>query len=413
MYTVYQTLTFLEAAFGDALSRFLALFSRGSVKECDVEVGNLPSDAKAIESTGLHNVVPVAVPAAVPDVESATVEPAERTSPETLSAAVAASLCALPSLPSLLKSPPARPSPATSNSVPEKQEFRQPSNLYYEHRLPFGNVTNLPRGEPKGMRLDNLQVKHLAPRKNRVKPKAKKARPVQIPVIVVVDTDVQQSLGNADSVTVFKPVAAPVLESVAAPLSIFKSGPAPVVVLDSVPALDTRLKRVSTPVLAPALGSVEWEREKAAALAQAQTWTDHVKTSRRVSLPAPAPIPVPDPVDVLPSKRHSAPPVLYVPRKSLQDRLSALLAATTETIAALDKDSEKTSKAKKGDVRIKNGGVPEIGEAIKEARRFSAIALEEGRQMFSIGEDSDDEDDEDIPLGELFEARRRRSDSIV
>ncbi|KAJ6507145.1 hypothetical protein C8R47DRAFT_85418 [Mycena vitilis] len=80
-----------------------------------------------------------------------------------LSVAVAADLR---SLPSLLKSPPARPLPTASNSLPEKQEFGPPSNVYYEHRLPFVNVTNLPRfgAEQKGIKLDNFQVKASAPR---------------------------------------------------------------------------------------------------------------------------------------------------------------------------------------------------------------------------------------------------------
>ncbi|KAJ6454470.1 hypothetical protein C8R47DRAFT_225571 [Mycena vitilis] len=51
-----------------------------------------------------------------------------------LSVAVAADLR---SLPSLLKSPPARPLPTASNSLPEKQEFGPPSNVYYEQPSPL------------------------------------------------------------------------------------------------------------------------------------------------------------------------------------------------------------------------------------------------------------------------------------
>ncbi|KAJ7680805.1 hypothetical protein DFH06DRAFT_429421 [Mycena polygramma] len=426
MFTVFQTITFLKVYIGDALSRFLSLFARRGVKECDVEVGDLSSDAEArsTDSSVLYNDVVALVPASAPEVEYTPTEPEKdvRTGPELFSAAVAADLCSLPSLPSVLKSPKARLPPQTAPSHSERQDFGTPSNLFYEHRLPLGNVSNLPRfgGEQKGMRLDSFQVKPLAPRKGKSKSRAKKSRPVQIPLIVVVDTAVQEpSATAAESVTVLKPIAAPVPESVAAPVIVKSSVAAP----ESVPA--PVRKFVASPIPAPVLacearnaapGSVEWENKKAAVLAQAQTFSDQVKASRRISPPAPAPIPVPAPVNSLvlrPPKRHSAPPVLCAPRKSLQDRLSALLAATTDTIAALDKDSEKIDQSKKGEMRIKNGGVPEIGEVLKEARRFSAVALEEGREVFSIGEDPDDEDEDDTPLGELFEARRRRNDSIV
>ncbi|KAJ7680785.1 hypothetical protein DFH06DRAFT_1405464 [Mycena polygramma] len=402
MLTVHQTITLFQAFFGDALPRFFALFGRGGVRVDDVErvstlVGSdADIDAKSVNG---HELV---IPAPVLELESTL---AELTGSELISAAVAADLCSLPSLPSILKSPKARLPPTTSTLVHEKQEFGQPSKVFYEHRLPFGNVTNLPRfgAEQKGMKLDNLQVKALAPRV-KSRSRAKKARPVQIPVIIVVDTDAVSAAQSLKS------------DPACGIVNVFESLPAPASILNLVPAPDTVPKFVNTPKAAPAPGSPEWNDTKAAVLAQAQTWTDHIKASRRISLPAPAPIPVPAPVkNLVPqaSKRHSAPPVLGTPRKTLQDRLSALLARTTDTIAALDKDSEKIYKGKKGEIRINHNGVPEIGEAIKEARRYSAVALEEGRQLFSIGEDPDDEDEDDTPLGELFEARRRRNDSIV
>ncbi|KAJ6507168.1 hypothetical protein C8R47DRAFT_1066061 [Mycena vitilis] len=419
MYTVFQAFTLLQAWLGEALACFLALFARPGVKVDDAEsvstvVGSdVDTDIKSADS---HDTV---TPAAA-DVDSPT-EPEKDgpTGPELISAAVAASLSALPSLPSILKTPEARPPPPTCpNAVSEKQDFGTPSNLFYEHRLPLGDATNRPRfeGQQKGMRIDNFEVKPLPPRKIRVKSKsrAKKSRAVETPLIVIVDTDVEQSSGN---VAVLERVPAPVSESVSAPVIVKSSVAAP----ESVPA--PVLKYAASPIPAPVLvreannaapGSVEWENRKAAILAQTRTWNDRVKASRRISLPGPAPIPVPAPVDTLVPqrpKRHSAPPVLGAPRKSLQDRLSALLSATTDTIAALE--TEKADKNSAG--RTKINDVPEIRDAIKEARRVSAAALEEGREVFTVASDSDDDDDErddddDIPLGQLFTVCKTRQD---
>ncbi|KAJ6507134.1 hypothetical protein C8R47DRAFT_1209076 [Mycena vitilis] len=230
---------------GDAFVRFLSLFVRAGVKVDDVERA----------STGVDSDLDTDTESAEGHVESTATEP-EKDGRELLSAAVAADLCSLPSLPSLLKSPPARPPRTASNSLPEKQEFGQLSNVFYEHRLPFGNVTNLPRfgAEQKGIKLDNLQVKASAPRV-KSKSRAKKARPVQIPVIIVVDTD---ALNSAKSL---------------------QSDPACGIVKVCDPSralLCTRQARARQhpqarprAVLAPAPGCVQWEREKAAALAQA------------------------------------------------------------------------------------------------------------------------------------------------
>ncbi|KAJ6507131.1 hypothetical protein C8R47DRAFT_1066028 [Mycena vitilis] len=460
MFTVSQTITFFQAWLGEALAWFLSLFARAGVKVDDVEcastvVGSAQSlladvDVKSAED---HDLV---TPATAADVDSPTEpEKYEPTGPELISAAVAASHATLPSLPSILKTPEARPPPETAPSAPQKQHFGPPTNLFYEHRLPFGNVTNLPRfgAEQKGIRVDNFEVKPLAPRKIRSKSKAnvKKAKKAQVPAIVVVDTDapeVSKSAAEVVSATKTVPVAAPVnvLEFVLAPLTVLESAAAPFNVLDSVPASVLPLEPVAAPVVkritasvpaleyiaapvlksvsapvnaleavsilqsvgtlktAPAPGPAEWNRAKSAALAQARTFSDHVKASHRVSLPAPAPFPVPALVPWS-IKRHSAPPVLSAPRKSLQDRLSALLAATTDTIAALS-DEKADKNDKKDAVRTKNNGVPEIRDAIKEAKRVSAAALEEGREVFTVGVDSDaeddDEDEDDIPLGQLI-----------
>ncbi|KAJ7680783.1 hypothetical protein DFH06DRAFT_1464913 [Mycena polygramma] len=459
MFTVSQTFTLLQAWFGDAVLWFLSLFSRGGVKVDDAEsastVVGSDVDMKSAECDD------VALPAPVPEVESIATEPEkdEPTGPELISAAVAASLATLPSLPSILKTPEARPPPPTSsNAVSEKQDFGPPTNLFYEHRLPFGNVTNLPRfgAEQKGMRVNNFEVKPLAPRVKSRKSRAKKSRAFQVPAVVVVDTDAPEVSSSAAAEVLSTPalksiltpvatldsVAPSVFASILAPVKVLEeSVPALVNVLESVTAPVKVMQSVSTPVTEPiavlepttasvkvfdsaataAPGSADWERSKAAALAQAQAFSTHVKLSRRISLPSPAPIPVPAAVDTIvlpPSKRHSAPPVLCAPRKTLQDRLSALLAATTDTIAALE--TEKVSSVKGG-----VNGVPEIGDAIKEAKRFSAAALEEGRQLFTVGVDSDDEDnddekdnedEDDIPLGQLLltgKARQVQSASVL
>ncbi|KAJ6507119.1 hypothetical protein C8R47DRAFT_1238781 [Mycena vitilis] len=441
MYTVFQTFTFIQGYFGEVLAWFLAVFARAGVKVDDVECAStvVGSDVDVKTAEDHDTVTPAAA-----DVNSPTEpEKDEPTGPELISTAVAASLASLPSLPSILKTPGARPPPETAPSAPQKQHFGPPTNLFYEHRLPFGNVTNLPRfgAEQKGIRVDNFEVKPLAPRKIRSKSKAnakkvKKAQ--QVPAIVVVDTDALDSKSAVEVVSATKnvPVPAPVnvlasvtvlaslpaprkvldsvpasvlpLEPVAAPVSKCIAAPvpapqAPVNVMEAVPAPVSILQSVSTLKTAPAPGPADWDRTKSAALAQARTFSDHVKASHRISLPVPAAIPVLALVP-RPTKRHSAPPVLCAPRKTLQDRLSALLAATTDTIAALS--DEKADK--KGAVRTKNNGVPEIRDAIKEAKRFSAAALEEGREVFTVGVDSDaedddeDEDDDDIPLGQLI-----------
>ncbi|KAJ6503166.1 hypothetical protein C8R47DRAFT_1210441 [Mycena vitilis] len=77
-------------------------------------------------------------------------EPAERTGPELFSAVVTASLCSLPPLhESILKTP----EPA--------------HDLYYEHRLPLGAVTNRPRFGG-ATRLDDFEVMALAPQVHRL-----------------------------------------------------------------------------------------------------------------------------------------------------------------------------------------------------------------------------------------------------
>jgi hypothetical protein len=133
---------------------------------------------------------------------------------------------------------------------------------------------------------------------------------------------------------------------------------------------------------APAPGSEEWNTNKASVLAQARNWSNQVQASRRHSLPVP-PLSIDLPV-LERSHRHSAPPVLVTADKlNLQDRLSALFKEAKDTIAALD--DETNAKGMKGEGS-------KAGFCKQNARKFSAIALEKGREeIFVIGEDSDEE----------------------
>ncbi|KAJ6537722.1 hypothetical protein B0H19DRAFT_1270138 [Mycena capillaripes] len=381
MSSLSQFITFLKTYLGDAFSRVLALFYRGSVKKSDVEdapnVGDLSTDTESAIGDGRENVSTDL--ATTLEIESTSSEPEyeQSTTIELISAAVAVDLEALPSLPSIFNRPPA--------STPLKQDFGPPSNLYYEHRLPLGTVTNFPGGaQIKGMKLDNLEVKFVKVRKAKGKSegrgrksRSKSSRPAQVPAEVGAEPIVQEAAA----------VPAVAVESVASAEAV----PVP----------------IAEPTSAP--GLTQWNTNKAAFLAQARGWSAQVKVSHRRSLPIPLPIPAPPPAD-LPasksSKRYSAPPVLVAStralRSNLQDRLSALLLETKDTIAALD--GEPIVSKNSGIVGIKyDAGVRSKGEVFevnvernveKDIRRFSAVALEQGDDIFTIGDDEDDEDEQ-------------------
>ncbi|KAJ7903624.1 hypothetical protein B0H14DRAFT_2665679, partial [Mycena olivaceomarginata] len=144
----------------------------------------------------------------------------------------------------------------------------------------------------------------------------------------------------------------------------------------------TVVVKLAPPIL-PCSRSEEWNTNKASVLAQARHWSNQVQASRRHSLPVP---PLPDLPVLERSHRHSAPPVLVTADKlNLQDRLSALFKEAKDTIAALDE--ETNAKGMKGEGS-------KAGFCKQNARKFSAIALEEGRgEIFVIGEDSGGEEE--------------------
>ncbi|KAJ7903620.1 hypothetical protein B0H14DRAFT_2665669, partial [Mycena olivaceomarginata] len=226
-------------------------------------------------------------------------------------------------------------------SSPCKQDFGAPSNLYYDRRT-LGDVTNFRDfDQAKGTKL-NTEVKSLKPLKAK-QSKSRRRRPAMATVKVLPVED--------SSATVVVKLAPPTL-------------PVPVAVAVIDPA--------------PAPGSEEWNTNKASVLAQARNWSNQVQASRRHSLPVP-PLSIDLPV-LERSHRHSAPPVLVTADKlNLQDRLSALFKEAKDTIAALDE--ETNAKGMKGEGS-------KAGFCKQNARKFSAIALEEGRkEIFVIGED--------------------------
>ncbi|KAJ6537675.1 hypothetical protein B0H19DRAFT_1382414 [Mycena capillaripes] len=384
MSSVSQIVTFLKAYFGDALSLVLALFYRGGAGKSDVgdapSAGDLAADTESALGDGLDKASIGLEP--TPKLESTSSEPEfkELTAIELIGAAVAVDLEALPSI---FKFPEARSPADLLASTPHKQDFGPPSNLYYEHRLPLGTITNFSAGaQVKGMKLDNLEVKFVKVRKTKGKPegrgrrsRSKSARPVQ---------------GQAP-VEVVQPIV--------------QEAPAiPAVAVEPITSAETVPVPVAEPTFAP--GSTQWNTNKAAFLAQARGWSAQVTVSHRRSLPIPLPIPVPPPVDVpasQSSKRYSAPPALVAStrasRLNLKDRLSALLLETQDTIAALDEEPIISKNSSIVDIKY-DGGMRSKGDDAKvnvdvplekDIRGFSAVALEQRQDIFFIGDAEDDE----------------------
>ncbi|KAF8216316.1 hypothetical protein K438DRAFT_1797008 [Mycena galopus ATCC 62051] len=370
MHTFSQIFTFLKVYFGDSLARLLALFCRGNLPKTtdSSSAGDLSSDSEP-ESAASDG--PDKCSDEVPDPSIASPEPEcttdnEPTAEDLLRAAVISNLDTLPSLPSLFKFPKPRPPIDMPVSAPSKQDFGPPSGLYYDRRLPFGDATNFRDFElAKGMKL-NTDVKPRKMVKSKFKAAARAPRS---------HSKGARRVQFAADLIPGMPLRVP---------------PAAAVVVESVPSAHP------PPVVAspqPAPGSDEWNTAKAAVLAQARKWSDQVQTSRRHSLPVPPPLPLDIPVLIRdkPCKRHSAPPALVpVPasktrRPNLDDRLSALFKQAQDTIVALRE--EKTAKdegvvGRKRSNDVKYGG---------EFRNFSARALEEGQEIFIIGEDDEDE----------------------
>ncbi|KAF7330824.1 F-box domain-containing protein [Mycena venus] len=386
MPSISQIITFLKLYFGASLTRLLAMLYRSKTEvEGTPSVGVIDTSTDNVSATshGLHG---ASEPLPTPEPESTH---SEVTGEDLLRAAVDFDLEEFPSLPSIFKFPEARPPLDVPVSAPCKQDFGPPSNLYYEKRLPFGNISNFPRFDPdaKGMKLDT-EVKARKPKSKRGRRlRSKNARPMEIPTEpspVSIDEEPSSLISTVVPVIVADPPTEHVTatESVTAPDPSSVVTPAPIVALE----------------LAPAPGSEEWNTTKAALLAQARSWNDRVKASRPRSLPPPAAVQVDIPASKI-AKRHSAPPVLVPasrPRSNLEDRLSALFKDAKDTIAALEVEEKKTSRQwGSGVAGTKHGKAIDSGAfGGQEIRRFSAVALEEGRDVFIIGADDDDEEEE-------------------
>ncbi|KAF7330834.1 hypothetical protein MVEN_02422600 [Mycena venus] len=385
MPSISQIITFLKLYFGGLLARLLAMLYR-SKTEVDgaSSVGAIDTSTDNVSATS-HGFHGASEPLPTPEPESTH---NEVTGEDLLRAAVDFDLEELPSLPSIFKFPEAHPPLDVPVSAPCKQDFGSPSNLYYEKRLPFGNISNFPRFDPdaKGMKLDT-EVKVRKPKSKRGRRlRSKNARLTEVPTEpspVSIDKEPVSSLiSTVVPVIVVNPptehVTATEFATAADPSSV--ATPAPIVTLE----------------LAPAPGSEEWNTTKTALLIQSRSWNDRVKASRPRSLPPPAAVQVDVPASKI-AKRHSAPPVLvpaFRPRPNLEDRLSALFKDAKDTIAALEVEEKKTSSQwGSGVAGTKHGKAINSGAfGGQEIRRFSAVALEEGRDVFIIGADDEEEE---------------------
>ncbi|KAJ7363942.1 hypothetical protein DFH08DRAFT_949574 [Mycena albidolilacea] len=325
--------TLLKVYFGDSLSRLLSLVYRGKMNESvdSSSAGDLTTDTECAAFKSDEGSSSGTISQLLDALESSP-DTNEFTGQDLLRAAVDYDLDALPSIPSIFSSPEPRPPLNMSPSSPCKQDFGAPSNLYYDRRT-LGDVTNFRDfDQAKGTKL-NTEVK---PRKP-LKAKQSKSR-CQSPAMATVKV---LPIEDSSATVVVK----------LAPLTL----PAPVAVIDH----------------APAPGSEEWNTNKASVLAQARNWSNQVQASRRHSLPVP-PLPIDLPV-LERSHRHSAPPVLEA----------------KDTIAALDEETNAKGIKEEGPKRSEYSG----RICKQNARKFSAIALEEGRgEIFVIGKDSDEEE---------------------
>ncbi|KAJ7465917.1 hypothetical protein FB451DRAFT_1178751 [Mycena latifolia] len=412
MSTLSQIHTFLKLYFGDALSCVLDMLYRARGRKNNVE--DAVDGARDISTdTGTSSTSASTEPPELSDDAPVNhMPPSIDTEPDDaslLSSAAAANLT-LPSLPSILTKPPARPPLAVDDSDAALQRFGPPSNEYHDRRLPLGTVTNIPR---------SVNVKT---HKGKT-PKAKSARQ-QPPKVVnwslpaaARRSHVKRSRSvSVDDISPSCPPSCPVAQ-----VSTVAASPTDAPYVVSHPA---------TAASAPAPGSAEWNATKTALLAQVRSWSEQVKASRRHSYPVLGlasgnnSVIVPDlsaaassqavkPMHAA-SKRHSAPPVLVAsskaPRLALEDLLSSLIAEAQDTIAALDgenggelghKCDDPVSGKCGGDAVVsKYDGASKYGDAVSKhgdatsnkdagARTFSVVALESG-PIFVIGDDDDE-----------------------
>ncbi|KAJ7147924.1 hypothetical protein C8R43DRAFT_1129480 [Mycena crocata] len=364
--------TYLKHYFGNALSRFLASFygdldvgKKGEDAESSVDDVHLPTEIKS--SIEAPDPVSNTVSDKASELGPTTVEPDEPSAEELISAAVAVNLV-LPSLPSILKNPEPRAPIDENNMIMQRQDFGVPSNVFHDRRF-LGNVTNLPRV-------------------NEVKPKALKAAKAAKNINWSLPTGVAHSKKrpgfkrSRHAPARVEPAPEEVAPVVSFPVSaVDKSG----LISESNLLLE----------VAPAPGSNEWNATKTALLAQVRNWSDQVKASRRHSLPVRLPVGVPASasIDVLPA---------LVSVKEIC--FSALILEAKDTITVIEAEEATVSKknpevksagVKDGNKHSRTGSIKTSGSfAKKNMRTFSAVALENGEDIFVIGDDSDDEQDE-------------------
>ncbi|KAJ7138194.1 hypothetical protein C8R44DRAFT_868515 [Mycena epipterygia] len=351
MNALLQVYAFVKAQF----SRILSLRygpRRSKIDKNVCSVSDLTTDTKPAGSVSQDSIVPD--PALFLELVP-TIEPSVS---DLIGAAVALNLT-LPSLPSILTKPKARP--AIEDEDASLQDFGRPSNVFHDRRLPLGTITNIPQVDKVNTKTKTKAVGPTttdwsSPTGGSRGRRSRTKRPCLVHVEVKATPEAQDPSSMA-----------------VAPTSVIVSSFA-----DAAPI-----------AAAAAPGSDEWNSNKSALLLQVRSWTEQVKASRRQSMPVPS-IPAPPPATVIPasapisSKRHSAPPVLVAsskaPRLDLQDLLRSLIEEAQDTIAAL------------GAANVSG----ELG-AGKDERMptFSAVALENG-PIFVIGDDEDDEDVEPI-----------------
>ncbi|KAJ7473751.1 hypothetical protein B0H11DRAFT_2035874 [Mycena galericulata] len=382
MTTLSKIHTFLKHYFGDAISRVLAMiYSRGCAAESDAESGSTANDSNFTDIKSC-DIVADNVSDDDPDLSTEPeLEPAPsiQPSPSEVIAAVVEAYMHLPSLPSILKSPEARP-PLEVGVLDARQDFGPPSNVFHDRRLPFGCVTNIP-----GERINAVKATKVPKKIKAKKTKSKKPEPKAINFSLPTGLARGRRSGPKR----------------ARSLSVSAPGPENSASNDS-PAADDQESVAMNPAPAPA--SAEWNSTKATLLAQVRSWSDQVKASRRHSVPIKLPLAVTVPESVPTKtdrtiKRYSAPPVLVAsskaPRLDLEELLGALIQDAKATIAALDGESGP-SNSQVG-LGGKEGEPEELEhKSVGDVRAFSAVALESAQDIFVIGGDSDDEDLDDV-----------------
>ncbi|KAJ7606664.1 hypothetical protein FB45DRAFT_878259 [Roridomyces roridus] len=267
---------------------------------------------------------------------------------ELLSTAITEAI-SLPSLPSILTKPEARPPLAVAN-VFEVQDFGRPSNIFHDRRTALGCITNIP-GE-------NMKVGKSKAGKTNKKSKAKAKVPKEERIPKPVAVNYSRPTNSRKSRKRSRSRPAPEVE------------PSTVASVSEVPVVPA-----SAPTApAPAPCSPGCNEAKDAIISQMHK---HVleSSSRRHSMPELA-APSPEP-EVKTIKRRSSPPVLVASKVDMEDLLSGVMRDAQETLTILvDEDIKANTET---DVKA-------------FPRPFSAVAPEPEGDTFVI-DDTDDEDE--------------------